>query len=56
MHTANLKADTVKRFNQKIAKYFETNEVNLPILHQKLCAAREEAANEFERKEKGKYA
>jgi hypothetical protein len=55
MHTANLKMETVQRFNQQIAKYFETDDVNLPVLYQELYVAREVAANEFERKEKGKY-
>jgi hypothetical protein len=55
MHAVNLKVDTVERFKHKIAKYFETNDVNLPVLHQELCVARETAASEFERKEKGKY-
>jgi hypothetical protein len=55
-HAANLKMDTVERFNQQIAKHFETSDINLPVLHQELCVARETAASEFERKEKGKFA
>jgi uncharacterized protein (DUF488 family) len=55
MHAANLKMDTVVRFKQKIAKHFETSDVNLSVLYQQLCAAREAAVSEFERKEKGKY-
>jgi hypothetical protein len=55
MHAINLKMETMERFKQQIAKYFEANDVNMSVLHQKLCVAREEAASEFERKEKGKY-
>jgi hypothetical protein len=55
MHVSNLKVDTVQRFNQQVAKRFETNNVNMAELYQELCVAREAAASEFERKEKGKY-
>jgi hypothetical protein len=54
-HAANLKVDTVQRFNQQVAKYFESNDVNMAELYQELCVAREVSASEFERKEKGKY-
>jgi hypothetical protein len=54
MHTANLKMDTVRRFNQRIAEYFEVYDIDMSKLQQELCVAREAAADEFERKEKGK--
>jgi hypothetical protein len=54
-HAINLKVDTVQRFKQQIVKYFKTSNVDMSVLHQELCVAREAAANEFERKEKGKY-
>jgi hypothetical protein len=56
MHMNNLKMDLVERFRQQIAKYFETDNLNLPELHPKLRVASEAVINEFERKEKGKRA
>jgi hypothetical protein len=56
LHTINLKVDTVRQFKQQITKYFETSNVDMPVLQKVLCEAREIAASEFERKEKGKYA
>jgi hypothetical protein len=54
MHVSNLKMDTIRQFDQQIAKYFETNDVDMSALQQKLCVARKAATDEFERKEKGK--
>jgi formylmethanofuran dehydrogenase subunit E-like metal-binding protein len=54
-HTINLKVDTVQRFKQQITKYLKVNNASMSALQQILCTAREAAASEFERKEKGKY-
>jgi hypothetical protein len=55
MHAANLKVETVRQFNQQIAKHFEADDIDMSVLQQELCVASETAASEFERKEKGKY-